>query len=76
MLRQGVEWFDTEEFPQFNGSNDLYNDQLLANSGSSTQIGVYRSRVGILTQQQMCRLELTYYVTYKGTKGESSIIGP
>ena len=76
LLRQGVEWFDTAEFPQFATAGGMYNDQLLVNTGSSSNINVYRNRVGVLTQQQVARLEVTYYVTYKGTKGVSSIIAP
>ena len=76
LLRQGVEWFDTLEYPQFGTNGGTYNDQLLANSGSSTQINVYRSAAAVTTKQQLARLEVIYYVTYKGTKGQNSITAP
>uniref|UniRef100_UPI0040473855 hypothetical protein n=1 Tax=Orrella sp. TaxID=1921583 RepID=UPI0040473855 len=74
--RQGVEWFSTDEFPEFNTSNPLYNGQLATNAGSSTNIAVNRPVTATGPDAQLARCEVVYYVTYKGAKGVNSVIAP
>ena len=76
LARQGVEWFATSEFSDFNSSVPLYGSQLVPNTGSSTHIAINRPSSATTTKNEVARVEVVYYVTYKGTKGVSSIIGP
>lgn len=69
--RLGIEWCDTTEYANF-GANPpvaLYNDQLGINSGASTNIKVFRPRTAVASADQIGRIQVTYYVQYKGPKG-------
>jgi len=80
LARQGVEWFDTIEYT--NGDWDasppvsLYNQQLPPDAGSSTHIKVFRPSTDTGVAATLARLQVTYYVTYKGTKGLGPITKP
>lgn len=76
LSRLGIEWFNTDEFPEFNNATTLYNGQLPKNQGSSTHIALNRPVTATGSDAQLARLEVTYYVTYKGTKGISSLVAP
>ncbi len=52
----------------------MYNQQLTQNQGSSTNIKVFRPRPNSDDAAQLGRLQVTYYVTYKGNKGLSSLV--
>ena len=69
--RLGLEWCNTTEYANFGAFPPvpLYNGQLAANSGASTNIKVFRARTAIDTQDQIARIQVTYYVQYKGPKG-------
>lgn len=71
LKRLGIEWCDTREYSDFgqNPPQPLYGEQLPANAGSSTLVRVFRSGTAIGSEQQIGRLQLTYYVQYKGAKG-------
>lgn len=77
LKRLGIEYASTEEFNAFGGDNDLYNGQLEVDSGSSVNLKVYRALNTDMAEQTpirtLARLQVTYYVTYKGTKGSSSL---
>lgn len=76
LARQGIEWFNTDEFPQFGTSDPLYNGQLPKNQGSSTNIAINRPVTATGADAQLARCEVVYYVTYKGSKGTNSVVGP
>ncbi len=72
LKRLGIEWFDTREYTDFSNAAapvPLYGDQLPANAGSSTLVRVFRSGTATATASEIGRLQLTYYVQYKGAKG-------
>lgn len=69
--RFGIQYCSTSEFTDFNTSSALYGGQLQADQGSSQLVRVYRNTSGSI--DNIARLEVTYYVTYKGQKGASSI---
>lgn len=77
LRRFGIQYCSTSEFiaGDFGTSTDLYGAQLLANTGSSVNLKVYRQTAAI-SENTIGRLQLTYYVTYKGNKGKSSLINP
>lgn len=54
---------------------ELYGGQLPVDAGSSTNIKVYRSGApaAIANAAEIGRIQVTYYITYKGTKGTSSL---
>lgn len=76
LARQGIEWFNTNEFAQFGTSNPLYNGQLPKNQGSSTNIAINRPVTATGKDAQLARCEVVYYVTYKGSKGTNSVVAP
>ncbi len=51
----------------------LYGEQLPVDAGSSTNLKVYRPATNVGVAAQIGRLQLTYYVLYKGAKGTSSL---
>jgi len=75
LKRLGIDWCSTDEYADFgNVGQDLYGGQLLPDSGSSTSFRVYRSGTSTQTSAEIGRLQLTYYIQYKGTKGVSPLI--
>jgi len=72
LKRLGINWCSTAEYVQF-GANPpqqpLYGEQLPINAGSSTLFKVYRSAAATDTEAEIGRLQVTYYVQYKGAKG-------
>jgi len=66
-------WCNTEEYSNFNTAGSLYDQQLGPDAGSSTALKVYRSGAQIGTDEEVGRLQITYYVQYKGAKGLNSI---
>ncbi len=73
--RLGIEWCNTTEYGQF-GANPpvpLYNGQLGVDSGASTNIKVFRPSTSTATTDQVARLQVTYYVQYKGPKGLNTL---
>jgi len=77
LKRLGIEWCNTQEFldGKFNASPPvpLYGGQLPADAGSSTNIKVFRPNQASETAAEIGRLQLTYYVLYKGAKGQGSL---
>ncbi len=69
--RFGIQYCSTDEYVDFNTSSALYGGALPADQGSSLNIKVFRN--GTDTAQKICRVEVVYYVTYKGNKGASSL---
>lgn len=73
LKRLGIEWCDTNEFlaGKFAASTPvpLYGDQLPVNAGSSTLFKVFRPRTSVSTEDDIGRLQVTYYIQYKGAKG-------
>lgn len=67
----GIDYFTATEFPNFAGVNDLYNDQLAAGTGPSVHFKVYRNSGGVTGPS--CRMQITYYVRYRGTKGANDL---
>jgi len=65
---------DTTQFSLMQGSVPLYGEQLGANQGSAVNVKVYRQEAG--PPRTIGRLQVTYYVTYKGNKGASSLVNP
>ncbi len=75
LARLGVDWVNTEEITDFAAIPPvpLYGEQLPVDAGSSTNIKVYRPATNVGVAAQIGRLQLTYYVLYKGAKGTSSL---
>lgn len=73
--RFGLQYCDTAEFGQWSTPGQkLYNDQLHANEGSSVAVRVYRNTKPAPSDTiRLATLQVTYYLTYKGTKGGSSL---
>uniref|UniRef100_UPI0040470B6C hypothetical protein n=1 Tax=Roseivirga sp. TaxID=1964215 RepID=UPI0040470B6C len=71
--RLGIQWCNTEEYANFATTGPLYDQQLGPDAGSSTAIKVYRSGVSTATDEEVGRLQVTYYVQYKGAKGLNSV---
>jgi len=63
----GIDYFSTEEFQAFNTVDDLYGGQLPGGTGPSLHFKVFRNNDGI--GGPSCRMQVTYYVRYRGTKG-------
>lgn len=77
LRRLGIQYCDTQEFNNFGAipAIQLYGRQLPVNAGSSVNVKVYRQDTAI-TDNALGRLQVTYYVTYKGNKGTSSLVNP
>lgn len=75
LRRFGIQYCDTVQFPAFAGANELYGTQLQAGQGSSVNLKVYRQEQSE-TPNILGRVQVTYYVTYKGNKGLNSLINP
>ena len=73
LKRLGVDWCNTDEFVNFGNSVPLYGGQLPIDQGSSTNLKIYRSSVDTIRPAQLARIQVTYYVTYKGAKGQGSL---
>lgn len=73
LKRLGIEWCNTTEYPDFDLGipQPLYGDQLPPDAGSSTLLRVYRSSSNVDTNEEIARVQVTYYVQYKGAKGQS-----
>lgn len=70
----GIDNFDTSEYPSFaNDSINLYNGQLEGGTGPSVHFKVYRNVGPGAGQGPSCRMQLTYYVRYRGTKGANPL---
>ncbi len=78
LKRLGVDWSDTAQYATFGSTppSPLYGNQLPVNAGSSTNIKIYRTSASqsITEAAEIGRLQITYYVTYKGAKGTGSLI--
>lgn len=70
LKRLGIEWCNTREYTGFgiNPPIALYGDQLPESAGSSTLLKVFRPSTSSSTRNTIGRLQLTYYVQYKGAK--------
>ncbi len=73
--RFGIQYCDTSQFGDFAGANALYGTQLQPGQGSSVNLKVYRQEASA-TANVLGRLQVTYYVTYKGNKGRNSLVNP
>ena len=76
--RFGIQYCNTEEFELFglpgtiaNPLVPLYADSLPVDAGSSVNVRAYRNKDG--TINSLARLEVSYYVIYKGQKGVNSL---
>jgi len=68
----GIDYFTTSDFPGFGlATEDLYGGQLPAATGPSVHFKVYRNSV--VETGPACRMQLTYYVRYRGTKGANDL---
>ena len=68
----GIDCFNTGEYNQFGVSNaQLYGGQLEASTGPSVHFKVFRNSVG--TAGPSCRMQITYYIRYRGTSGVNPI---
>ncbi len=71
----GINYALTDEYNDFNSNSvNLYGGQLEAETGPSVNFKVYRNATG--EAGPACRMQLTYYVRYRGTKGQNPIDGP
>lgn len=70
----GIDYCNTSEYNNF-GANSaaLYGGQLPASTGPSLHFKVYRAAVDGNYTRDACRMQLTYYVRYRGTKGVTDI---
>lgn len=68
----GIDYASTTEFASF-GLNTvaLYGEQLPAQTGPSMHFKVYRNATG--TAGASCRMQVTYYIRYRGTKGTNAL---
>lgn len=76
LKRFGIEYCSTDELlaGNFNGAGPTYGASLLQDQGSSVNCKIFRSSAPIgPTQFAIGRLQVTYYITFKGNKGLSSI---
>jgi len=73
LKRLGIDWCNTDEFVNFGNAVSLYATQLAINAGSSTNLKIYRSSTDTIRPAQLARLQVTYYITYKGAKGTGSL---
>lgn len=75
LARLGIDWINTEEFANFdlNPPVELYGQQLPVDAGSSTNLKLYRSSAASTQPAEIGRLQLTYYIMYKGAKGQGSL---
>lgn len=73
--RMGIDWAECRNYAQLDSNPPVttYNGQLPVDQGSSSHIRVYRKRPAAAATGQIGRLEVTYYVMYKGQKGTNSI---
>lgn len=64
----GVDWADCKTYTQLEDDPPTvtYNGQLPVDQGSSSHIRVYRKQLSASNTGQIGRLEVTYYVAYKG----------
>lgn len=76
LARLGIQWFPTEQYLDFGQAAPSYNGQLPTDSGSSTHVKVFRPSTSVTGPAELARLQVTYYVTYKGTKGQNSLVAP
>ncbi len=67
----GINWADCSTYTQLSQNPPVptYNNQLPVDQGSSSQIRVFRKRPDEALSGIVGRLEVTYYVIYKGQKG-------
>lgn len=75
LRRLGIDWCSTTEYGNFGTpGTSLYGGQLPPQNGSSTSFRVYRSQQASANQAEVGRIQLTYYVQYKGTKGINPLV--
>lgn len=68
----GIDFCNTKEYASFDSTNTaLYGGQLPIGSGPSVCIKVFRNSSG--PERIAMRLQVTYYVKYRGTKGQNPI---
>lgn len=68
----GIDFFDTDEYTQFGIPDSiLYSGQLDGGHGPSLHFKVDRNSTGATSPA--CRLQITYYVRFRGTKGISDL---
>jgi hypothetical protein len=69
----GIDFDTTRNYPNYRlaGGAPLYNGQLPAGQGPSMHFKVFRNAAGVV--KTAARVQLTYYVKYRGTKGENPI---
>lgn len=76
LRRLGIEWFQTDSYVDFGTAGPSYGSQLPPDQGSSTHIKVFRPSNATQSDAELGRLQITYYVMYKGTKGLNSLTAP
>lgn len=76
LRRLGIEWFQTDAYVDFGTAESSYGQQLPPDQGSSTHIKVFRPSDATQIAAELGRLQVTYYVMYKGTKGTNSLTAP
>lgn len=72
----GIDFLSTDSFPDFaNNTTNLYGGQLPAGTGPSLHYKVYRNAQGLAAPAgPSCRMQLTYYIRYRGTRGNNSLV--
>ncbi len=75
LKRLGIEWSAAADYFEFDSNPPipLYGGQLPVNAGSSSILRVYRSGDATDESAELGRLQLTYYIQYKGAKGLSTL---
>lgn len=76
LQRLGVDWSTCDAYTAFGSSPPvaLYGGQLPITAGSSLWLKVTRSNTAVETKAEIGRLQVTYYITYRGVLGNSSIV--
>lgn len=67
----GINWADCTTYDNLSANPPVatYNAQLPVDQGSSSQVRVFRKRPEQAANGIVGRLEVTYYLMYKGQKG-------
>lgn len=69
----GIDYAPTSEYGDFGlATTALYGGQLEEATGPSIHFKVYRNSVN--ETGPACRLQLTYYIRYRGTKGTNTLV--
>ncbi len=69
----GIDYAPTDSFSDFaNNTTNLYGGQLPAGTGPSVGYKIFRNTAG--AAGPACRMQVTYYIRYRGTRGNNSLV--